>query len=314
LRNALDDVDVLYARGCDVFDPDRAGFEEAVDIARAADVAVVVVAGKSGMVPPVTSGEGSDATNLNLPAVQRDLIAAIAATDTPLVVVVLSGRVHTLEAEADAANALVLLFPPGEEGGNGLADVLTGRISPSGRLPVSLPRSVGQVPVHAQRRAGGERVMVFVDYIDSPISPLFPFGHGLAYTGFAYEDLELRGATTAEPIEIALTVRNTGEQSGDEVVQIYIRDDVASVARPLKMLLAFERMHLDAGEARRITFIIPPARLAFYDPDMRFVVEPGRFTVSAGSSSTDIKAEGSLTLTGEVAAYQQREVQSIRVI
>jgi beta-glucosidase len=150
--------------------------------------------------------------------------------------------------------------------------------------------------------------------IDSPVSPLFPFGHGLGYTSFAYEDLELRGATTAEPIEITLTVRNTGELSGDEVVQLYVRDDVASVARPPKMLLAFTRVHLDTGETRRLTFIVPPSRLAFYDPEMRFVVEPGSFTVSAGSSSVDIKAESSITLTGEVTVYRQCEVMPPKVL
>jgi beta-glucosidase-like glycosyl hydrolase len=181
LRAALGkDVEVSYTRGCEVLGDDRSGFAEAVQVARDADVAVVVVAGRSGLLRPVTVGEGNDATNLDLTGVQQELIEAIIEMGTPLVVVVLSGRVHTLSAVAGRANALLQVFPPGEEGGNGLADVLTGKVNPSGRLPVSLPRSVGQVPNHVGHRVGGDRAMFFGDYIDSPTSPLFAFGHGLS--------------------------------------------------------------------------------------------------------------------------------------
>src|SRR5581483_11788670 len=138
--------------------------------------------GKSGLLRSSTVGEGNDATNLDLTGVQQELIDAIAATGQPFVVVVLSGRIHTLAAIASKANALLQVFPPGEEGGNGLADVLTGKVSPSGRLPVSLPRSVGQVPNHVGLRAGGDHPMFSGDYTDSPASPLFAFGHGLSYT------------------------------------------------------------------------------------------------------------------------------------
>src|SRR5215471_10078810 len=199
LRAALGkDVEVSYAKGCEVLGDDRSGFEGAVQVARDADVAVVVVAGRSGLLRPVTAGEGNDATNLDLTGVQQELIEAIVATGTPLVVVVLSGRVHTLSSVARRANALLQVFPPGEEGGNGLADVLTGKVNPSGRLPVSLPRSVGQVPNHVGHRVGGDRAMFFGDYIDSPTSPLFVFGHGLSYTTFAYRDLTIQATHTAE--------------------------------------------------------------------------------------------------------------------
>src|SRR5439155_2963615 len=163
-------------------------FEEAVQAARASDVAVVVVAGKSGLLRPVTVGEGNDATNIALTGVQHALIDAIADTGKPLVVVVLSGRVHTLTSVAERANALLQLFPAGEEGGNGLADVLIGKVSPSGRLPVSLPLSLGQVPNYLGMRAGGDRNFFFGDYMDSPTAPLFPFGHGLSYTNFSYSN------------------------------------------------------------------------------------------------------------------------------
>jgi beta-glucosidase len=282
-------------------------------VARDADVAVVVVAGRSGLLRSSTVGEGNDATNLDLTGVQQELVEAIAETGTTLVVVVLSGRVHTLARLASRANALLQVFPPGEEGGNGLADVLTGKANPSGRLPVSLPRSVGQVPNSVGLRAGGNHPMFYGDYIDSPTSPLFAFGYGLSYTTFAYSDLAVQARNTTEPIEVSIEVRNIGERAGDEVVQLYCRDQVASVARPERMLLGFARLSLPPGQARTITFTIHPSRLAFYDPQMRFVTEPGAFTFSIGASSVDIRAEKTIVLDGEVAEYRQREIVSTTV-
>src|SRR5438270_11035457 len=315
LRAALgNDVEVRYAKGCEVLGDDRSGFAEAMQVARNADVAVVVVAGRSGILRPVTVGEGNDATNLDLPGVQQELVEAIAETGTPLVVVVLSGRVHTLSSFAERANALLQVFPPGEEGGNGLADVLTGKVNPSGRLPVSLPRSVGQVTNHVGPRSGGDRAMFFGDYIDSPTSPLFAFGHGLSYTTFAYRDLTVQATNTTEPIEVSIEVLNTGKQAGDEVVQLYCRDEVASAARPNRMLLGFTRLSLTPGQARRVSFTVHPSRLAFYDPSMRFVTEPGAFTFSIGASSVDIRAEKTIVLDGEVAEYQQRQIVATKVV
>jgi beta-glucosidase len=269
-----------------------------------------VVAGKSGLLRPVTVGEANDATNLDLTGVQPELLAELAATGTPLVVVVLSGRVHTLAEVAQQANALLQLFPTGEEGGNGLADVLTGKVNPSGRLPVSMPRSVGQIPNFFGTRAGGDRAMFFDGYVDSPTSPLFAFGHGLSYTTFAYSELMVQANSTADPIEVSLEVCDTGERAGDELVQLYCRDLIASVARPNQILLGFARVSLAPNQARKITFTVHPSRLAFYNPSMRFVTEPGAFSFSVGSSSADIRAEQTITLNGEAAKYQQREIVS----
>jgi len=205
------------------------------------------------------------------------------------------------------------MFPPGEEGGNGLADVLTGAVSPSGRLPVSLPRSAGQIPVYASHRAGGGRAMFFGDYTDSPTTPLYAFGHGLSYTSFAYEELTVRGTTTREPIEVSLVVRNTGARAGDEVVQLYVRDEIASVARPDRMLAGFARISLEPGQARQVTFTVHPSRLAFYDPRMRFVVEPGTFSFQVGASGSDIRADQVVELGGDVAEYLQREIVATQV-
>jgi beta-glucosidase len=309
LRAALgDNVELSYARGCEVLGEDRSGFAEAVEAARAADVAIVVVAGKSGLHRPVTVGEGNDATSLALTGVQAELVEALADTGTPLVLVVLSGRVHSLERIAAKANALIQLFPPGEEGGNGLADVLTGAVSPSGRLPVSLPRSVGQIPAHYSYRAGGRIPMFFNDYVDSPPTPLFPFGHGLSYTSFAYDQLAVRGTTTREPVQVSVVVRNTGQRVGHEVVQLYAQDQVASTARPDRMLIGFARVTLEPGQSQTVTFTVHPSRLAFYDARMRFVTEPGSFWFGVGASSDDIRASQTITLTGEVAEYRQREI------
>jgi beta-glucosidase len=314
LRAALGDgVELRYAQGCTVLGDDRSGFDAAVQAARDADVAIVVVAGKSGLHRPVTVGEANDAANLDLTGVQPELVAAVAGTGTPLVVVVLSGRVHTQSQVASQANALILLFPPGEEGGNGLADVLTGAVNPSGRLPVTLPRMVGQVPIYHGYRAGGDRPMFFDDYTDCPPTPLFAFGHGLSYTSFEYANLEVQASTTSAPIEVAVEVRNVGQRAGDEIVQLYGRDNVASVARPDQLLLGFTRVALDPGQAKRVTFTVHPSRLAFYDPQMRFVVEPGAFTFSVGASSADIRAKQVLELSGAVAEYRQREVVATRV-
>ncbi len=314
LRAALgDDVEVRYARGCEVLGDDQSGFAEAVQVAREAEVAIVVVAGRSGLLRPATSGEGNDATNLDLTGMQQHLVEAIAEAGTPLVVVVLSGRVHTLTSIAARADALLQVFPPGEEGGNGLADVLTGQVNPSGRLPVSLPRSVGQVPNHVGLRAGGDIAMLFGDYSDSPTSPLFAFGHGLSYTTFAYNALSVQTASTADPIKVSVEVQNSGKRAGEEVVQLYYRDEVASVARPRRILLGFARLFLTPGQACRVVFTVHPSRLAFYNPDMRFVTEPGACTFSIGASSADIRTEETLTLEGQVIEYQQREIVDTNV-
>ncbi len=309
LRAALGDkVEIHYAKGCEVLGDDRSGFDAAVEAARDANVAIVVVAGKSGLHRPVTVGEGNDATNLDLTGMQNELVEAVAGSGTPLVVVVLSGRVHTLTRVAARANALIQLFPPGEEGGNGLADVLTGAVNPSGRLPVTLPRMVGQIPIYHGYRAGGGRPMFFDDYTDCPPTPLFAFGHGLSYTSFTYSNFTVSAATTATPIEISVEVCNVGQHAGDEVVQLYFRDNVASVARPDQILIGFARVRLDPGQTKRVTFTVHPSRLAFYDPHMRFVIEPGAFSFSVGASAADIRAEQVVELRGEVVEYRQREI------
>jgi beta-glucosidase len=167
---------------------------------------------------------------------------------------------------------------------------------------------VGQIPVHAEVRAGGDRAMFYRDYIDSPTSPLFPFGHGLSYTTFEYGELQVEAGTTRDSVRVTVEVTNSGERAGTDVVQLYMRDEVASVARPVQQLIGFARVTLQPGERRTLHFTVHPSRLAFYDAAMRFVVEPGDFTFRVGSSSGDIRAEETVGLQGAVVEYRQREI------
>jgi beta-glucosidase len=307
-------TEIVHAAGCEVTGSDRSGIAAAVEAAQWAEVAVVVVAGRSGLRPACTVGEARDASDLGLTGVQAELVDAVLATGTPTVLVVMSGRVHTLGSRTDRCGAVVVLWPPGEEGGHGLADVLVGRVDPSGRLPVSMPRSVGQVPVHYGHRAGGGRAQFYGDYTDSPTTPAFPFGHGLSYTTFAYGPLRCEPAhSTTATMALSVEVTNTGDRAGVEVVQLYGRDDVASVARPARQLLGFTRLPLEPGEARTVTFTVDPSRLAFYDQHMGFIVEPGTFTFWAGSSSADRRAEAQVDLAGDIATFAQRAVVTTAV-
>ena len=315
LRHALDGTatEVAHAAGCAVSGEDRSGIDEAVSLAAAADVAVVCLAGRSGLTPDATVGEARDATDLALTGVQLDLLRAVHATGTPVVAVVVSGRVHTLaEVEAHAASTFVA-WVPGVEGGTALAEVLLGTVAPSGRLPISLPRSVGQVPVHHAPRAGGGRSQFWGDYTDSPSAPLHPFGFGLTTTTFAYEDLLVAQGTTEEPTSLTVTVTNTGDRTGTEVVQCYVCDEVASVARPERQLIGFTRVELAPGASATVTFTVHPSRLAFFDEDLRFVCEPGAFRAELGGCAGRPEVVATVDLDGDVREYHQREVVATRL-
>ena len=302
LRAALPGVDVRHARGCGVSDGTDAELADAVEAVRGADVAVVVAAGRSGLTVESTSGEFRDATDLGLPGRQQELLEAAVATGTPVVVVVLSGRAHALTWAAEHAAAVLLAWLPGEEGGPAVADVLLGRVSPSGRLPVTLARNAGQLPVHYNHRAGGMRSQMYGDYVDSRVAPLFSFGHGLTYASVEYRDLEVAPAqpTTADVVEVACTVANTGDAAVEEVVQLYVRDEVAPVARPVKQLAGFRRVALDPGASVRVTFAVEPRQLGFHDGDLRFVVEPGEVVLMVGASADDVRLEQRVDVGGPV--------------
>ncbi|MGO9659616.1 MAG: glycoside hydrolase family 3 N-terminal domain-containing protein [Acidimicrobiales bacterium] len=304
-------AEVVYEKGCDLVGHDRSGFIPAVTAAAGAEVAIVVVGGRSGLQRDATVGEARDAVDLRLTGVQEELVNAVAATGTPTVAVVMSGRAHVLADIAGSVQALLVAWPLGEQGGNALADVLLGRAEPAGRLAVTLPRATGQVPRYSSHRSGGSVSVFYTYYTDCEHTPLFSFGHGLGYTTFSYSDIAVRASSTSSPVIVGVTVTNAGKRSGEEVVQLYASDLVASVARPEASLIGFARLNLPPGEAARVTFDVHPSRLAFYDEEMQFVVEPGQFRFSVGASSSDIRQQAVVELTGPVASYSQRSIVAV---
>jgi len=308
---------VRHARGCDVLDAARDGFDEACEIARDSDVAIVCVGGRSGLVDGCTSGEMTDRAELGLPGVQQALVEAVVATGTPCVVVVIDGRPLALPWIAEQASALLHAWIPGEQGGNALADLLFGAVSPSARLPISLPRNVGQVPVYYGHKPSGGRSQFRGHYVDSPATPLYAFGHGLSYTSFAYTDLRVSPQEIPADgrLEVSLRVENTGAREADEVVQLYVNDQIGSVSRPVSQLVGFARVPLAPGDSRRVEFHLDASQLAFHDRELRLVVEPGRFRLMVGASSADIRLESHFNVVGKLRELRMmdRVATAVRV-
>ncbi len=278
---------LIVAKGAVIDDDDRSGFDAAVRAARQAD-AVLMFLGEH----PEMSAEANNRTSLDLPGVQEQLALAVAATGKPVVAVLLNGRPLSTGALQGKVPAILEAWFPGVEGGNALVDVLFGDVNPSGKLPVTVPRNVGQVPIyHARRNTGrppAEDNRFSSKYLDVHWTPLYPFGHGLSYTRFEYAPPQLASAqvSAADPRQsVRVRVTNAGPRAGAEVVQLYLRDDVASVTRPVRELRGFQRVELQPGESRELEFMLGFEDLSLYDVDMRRVVEPGTFTVFAGGSS-----------------------------
>jgi len=314
-RQALETYcQVTFAAGCALSGDDREDIAEAVAAARQAEVAVVCVGGRSGLTPDCTSGEFRDAADLRLTGEQRTLVAEVAATGTPVALVVIGGRAFALETEAAACSAVLMAWIPGEEGGAALARVLFGDADAGGRLPVSLARAAGQVPAYYNHRAGGGRSMALGDYSDLSSRPLFPFGHGLSYATVEYDDLDCPDTVEVHAnLNLWVTVRNTAAVSGDEVVQVYLHDKVADVARPVRQLAGFKRLHLPAGAERKLKFLLDMSQLGYYDRSMRFVVDPGEVEILVGASSRDIRLRKTVTLQGERRPLQQQQVVATQV-
>ena len=287
-----------HAPGCAVRTNDESGFAEAVSRCRAADLIVAVVGDEAGMFGHGTSGEGCDAVELKLPGVQQELLHALADTGLPVVAVLVTGRPYALGGVADRLAAIVQAFFPGEEGGHAIGGVLTGRLTPSGRLPVEILQDAGAQPSTYLRSANAAR------HSGSSVdpTPLFAFGHGLSYTTFEYAGLTLSTEEVATDgvVDISCTVRNTGPVAGTEVVQLYLSDPVSSVVRPVKWLAGFARAALEPGEGALITFHVHADRTSFTGRDLTRIVEPGTITVTLGGSSDDLPLTGAFTLTGPV--------------
>jgi beta-glucosidase len=301
-------TDVVFAEGCGILDGSDEGIEHAVAAAGRADVAIVVVGEKSGLTKDCTCGETRDRLELTLPGRQEDLVAAIAATGTPIVLVLVSGRPLAIEAAAAHSAAVLHAWCPGDEGPAAVADVLFGDANPGGKLPVTVPRHVGQIPIHYAHKPSGGRSHWHDDYVDGSHLPLWPFGHGLSYTRFEVGGLEVDRAAVDPDGEVAVSVdvANVGDRSGDEVVQVYVRDVEATVTRPVKELRGFARVRLAAGERRRVTFRLAAEQLAFTDLDGRLVVEPGRVAVMIGTSSAELPCRAEIDVVGETTLVAAR--------
>jgi beta-glucosidase len=258
--------------------------EEAVRKTRQSDLAIIVVG--------IEEGEFRDRALLSLPGHQEQLIREIAATGKPVVVVLVGGSAITMNEWIDEVDAILDVWYPGDAGGHAVADVLIGDFNPAGRLPITFPIHEGQLPLYYNHKSTGRGD----DYLNLTGKPLFPFGYGLSYTTFEYSDLAFDQKVIArnESATVRFKVTNTGEYDGDEVVQLYIRDLFASVARPVMELKGFQRIHLKQGETKILTFDISPELLTMLDEEMNLVVEPGEFKIMIGTSSNDIRLRGIL--------------------
>lgn len=299
----LSPTQVEYVKGCAVRDTTTSNLEQAVAAARRSEVIIAVVGGSSARdfktsyketgaaiadektVSDMECGEGFDRTTLSLLGKQQELLKALQATGKPLVVVYIEGRPLDKNWASENADALLTAYYPGQEGGNAIADVLFGDYNPAGRLPITVPRSVGQIPIYYNKKAPQKH-----DYVELSASPLYPFGYGLSYTTFEYSDLYL-SAITPHSFEVSFKVRNTGECDGEEVAQLYLRDEYASVVQPLKQLKHFERFYLKRGEMKEVKFILSESDFALIDRDLKTVVEPGTFQIMVGASSDDIRLQ-----------------------
>ena len=314
LRAELPDIQVDHEPGCAVRGEDRSGFAAALGAARNADMCVAVVGDLAGLFGQGSSGEGCDAEDLQLPGVQADLLAELMGTDTPVVVVVVSGRPYALGDVHGRAAGLVQAFMPGEEGGGAIAGVLSGRNQPGGKLPAQIPRHPGGQPsTYLQPPLGTDTGGI--SSVDP--TPLFPFGHGQSYTTFELTDLRL-GSTelpTDGEIDVHIRIRNIGARAGDEVVQLYLRDLVASVVRPVHQLAGFVRVRLEPGAAGDVRFRLHADRTAFTGRSLERVVEPGEVEVQVGTSAADLPHRATVLLTGpsRVVGHDRRLITPVDV-
>lgn len=317
LRTVLDGIrshvgtgtEVVYEKGCAIRDTAQSRIAQAVELAKSADVTVLVVGGSSARdfkteyistgaakvdenagLADMDSGEGYDRASLNLLGDQEKLMAALINAGVKLVVVYIEGRPLNMNLAAEKANGLLTAWYPGEQGGEAIADVLFGDYNPAGRLPVGIPRNVGQIPVFYSKHPSH-------DYIDSKAAPLYAFGYGLSYTSFEYSGLTMAPGDGKDIYQtVTCTVTNTGNCDGDEVVQLYINDVVSSVETPHMLLKGFERISLKKGESKQVTFRLTFDDLALYDLNLKQVVEPGTVKVMVGAASNDIRLKGSFEI------------------
>lgn len=289
LKNALPEADIIQVDGCDFTGSDRSGFEEALSKARKADIIIAAV-GESAMM----SGEALSRMDIGLPGVQKELVLELTKLNKPMSVVLFNGRPLAIPEVDQAAPAILESWLPGTEAGNAITDVLFGDYNPSGKLPVSFPHATGQVPIFYEHKNTGrpkvEDERYTTKYIDGPNLPLYPFGYGLSYTEFEYSDLNLstQKLKSGEPLTVSVTVENSGSRTGEETVQLYLRDKVASVTRPVKELNGFRKIRLEPGQSRTLEFEITKENLEYYNREWEKIAESGVFQVFVGGDSRDL--------------------------
>lgn len=307
LRRRLPNAEITYARGHQIAGSDDSGYAEALAATSGCDVAIMMLGGKYGTSSIATTGEGVDSTHIGIPRSQEMLLERLAATGIPIIGVHLDGRPISSDVADRCCAALLEAWSPSEAGAEAIVDVITGAVNPSGRLPVSIARNSGQIPVYYNHPYGSQwhqgDSVGFSEYLDLPHTPRYPFGFGLSYTTFIYEDLQISAehATVEDTVEISCTVRNSGDREGTEVVQLYVSDRFASMSRPVKQLAGFSRVEIPAGESRQIVFALDISSLAFLDTKMRWAVEAGDFDLRIGSSSEDIHLETTLHVSADAA-------------
>ena len=308
IRHKLPASQIEYVKGCAVRDINDSNIQEAVSSAQKADVVIAVVGGSSARdfktsykdtgaavtdsktVSDMDCGEGFDRATLTPLGRQTELLEALKRTGKPLVVVYIEGRPMDKSWAAQNANALLTAYYPGQEGGTAIADILFGDYNPAGRLPVSVPANIGQLPVYYNKRPPLPH-----DYVEMSAQPLYAFGYGLSYTTFEYDNLNIEKLDNTK-FRVTLDVKNTGQRDGDEVVQLYLHDECASTTRPLMQLKKFERIFIPAGETRQVSFTLGDEDLSIVNADMQWAVEPGDFTVMIGSSSDNIRLKSKITV------------------
>jgi beta-glucosidase len=306
LKECMPQTEILYSYGYPVAGNDMSGHEEALAVAREADLVILTLGGKYGTSSIASMGEGVDASDINLPICQESFLEKVAALNKGVVAVHFNGRPISSDAADRIANAILEAWNPAEKGAEAIVDVLLGKYNPSGKLPLSVARSSGQIPVYYNHPNGsswhqGESI-AFSDYVDMPHAPRYFFGHGLSYTSFGYSNLRL-SSTEIEPnsvMTISFDIENTGEMQGTEIVQIYLKDRYASMTRPVMELAGFKRIDLRPEEKQTVTFRISPSQTAFLDQDMKWKIEAGVIDVLIGSSSNDIRLRDAFRITSDL--------------
>jgi beta-glucosidase len=285
---------IEYVKGCNVTGTDLNEISKAKAAAKRADVAIIVVGENERRGPDGTDGEGRDISSLDLTGMQEDLVKAVHSTGTPTIVILINGRPLSIRWIAENIPAILEAWNCGEKGGDAIADIIFGEVNPSGRLPISVPRHVGQLPVY-YNYSPSKAVRMRAGYVDRELTPLYEFGYGLSYTTFEYRNLQITPAEIepAGTVRISIDVQNTGDRTGSEVVQLYINDVLSSLTTPVKELKGFEKITLEPGQTKNVTFTVSSDQLSFLNINLEPVVEPGTFEVMVGASSQDIRIKGS---------------------